>query len=62
MANYYYGINKGKGKDTAVVGTSTNTTDIEIFVNGTNVTDKQSVLAAIENLEAFITEQGFPPA
>lgn len=61
MATYYYGINAGKGIDTAVVGTSTNSTDIEITFDDTKVADKQTLLNAIENLEAFITNQLFKP-
>jgi hypothetical protein len=61
MVTYYYGINGGKGIDTAVVGTSTNSTGIEIVVDGTKVTDKQAVLNAVENLEAYITSQPFIP-
>lgn len=59
---YYYGVNKGKNLDTAVVGTSTNTTDVEIVVNATNVTDKVALLVALEALEAFIVKSNYPPA
>lgn len=62
MANYYYGINRGQNEYQAVVSTSTNTTDIEIFVNGTNILSRESVLIAIEKLENFILRQNFPPA
>lgn len=61
MTNYYYGINKGKNLDTAVVNTSTNSTDVEVNVNGANVTDKQTVLLALNNLIDYIVQLGFPP-
>lgn len=59
---YYYSINVGKNLDTAVVATSTNSTDVEIVVNATNVTDREALLVALENLEGFIINQNFPPA
>jgi hypothetical protein len=61
VTTYYYGINEGKNRDTAVVGTSTNSTDVEITVNGANVTDKQAAKIAIENLIDYIVQLGFPP-
>lgn len=59
---YYYGINKGANEYTAVVGTSTNSTDVEIVVNSTNVTDRQSLKVALENLLNFIIRSNWPPA
>lgn len=59
---YYYGINKGQNEYTAVVGTSTNSTDVEIVVNQTNVTDRQALKVALENLMNFILRQNYPPA
>ena len=59
---YYYGINKGQNEYTAVVGTSTNSTDVEIVVNATNVTDRQALKVALENLMNFILRQNYPPA
>ena len=61
MTMYYYGINGGKGIDSALVDTSTNSTGVEIVVDGTKITDKHTLLNAIENLEAFITNQKFTP-
>ena len=59
---YYYGINKGASEATAAVGTSTNSTDVEIVVNATNVTDRQSLLISLERLVNFILQQNYPPA
>lgn len=61
MTTYYYGVNKGKNLDTAVVGTSTNSTDVEISVNGANVTDKQAAKVAIEVLLDYLTMLPFTP-
>jgi len=62
MATFYYGLNKGQRQENVVVGTSTNSTDIEITINGTNVTSQQDALNAIENIENFIAQYKFPPA
>lgn len=62
MANYYYGVNKGDNEYAAAVGTSTTSKDVEVFVNGTNVTDRQAVMNALEKLMNFIIRQPFPPA
>lgn len=59
---YYYGINKGQNEYQAVVATSTNSTDVEIVVNATNVTDRQSLKIALENLINYILRQNYPPA
>jgi len=61
VTNYYFGIGKGKNSDTAVVNTSTNSTDIEVFVNGANVTDKQTVKNGLRNLIDYLTKLGWPP-
>lgn len=62
MANYYYGINRGQNEYQAVFGTSTNSTDVEIFVNGANVPSREETLLALQNLEQFLLRQAFPPA
>lgn len=59
---YYYGINKGENEYQAVVGTSTNSTDVEIVVNATNITTREALLVALEKLENFIIRQNYPPA
>jgi hypothetical protein len=62
MSNYYYGMNKGQEYKDAVVGTSTNSTGIEIFVTGASFTEKIDVLRALEQLEDFIIKSNYPPA
>lgn len=58
---YYYGINKGDNEYQAASSTtSTTSKDIEIVVNDTNVTDRQALLSALENLENFILRSNFP--
>ena len=61
MTNYYIGINQGQNEYQAVVGTSTNSTDIEININGANVPDRQSVLIAMEKLEQYILRLPWTP-
>lgn len=61
MTNYYIGINQGQNEYQAVVGTSTNSTDIEININGANVPDRQSVLTAMEKLEQYILRLPWTP-
>ena len=61
MANYFYGINRGQPQYQATVATSTQTKDIEIQVNGTNVTDKQSIINALEKLIDTVVMSGYPP-
>lgn len=61
MADYYYGINKGLNEYTATVGTSTQSTTIEVRVNDT-VTTRQEVINALRSLENFLTRQNYPPA
>lgn len=61
MANYFYGINKGDAPYKATVATTTQSKDVEIQVNGTNVTDKQSVKTALENLLDTLVQNNYPP-
>lgn len=57
----YYGINKGDNEYQAASSTTVSTSkDIEIVVNDTNVTDRQALLIALENLENFILRSNFP--
>lgn len=62
MANYYYGINKGQVLKDVAVNTSTNSTDIELFVNGTNVTDRESVVIALQFLLDKVIQSNWTPA
>jgi NACalpha-BTF3-like transcription factor len=58
---YYYGLNKGDNEYQAASSTaSTTSKDIEIVVNNTNVTDRQSLKVALENLMNFILRQNYP--
>jgi NACalpha-BTF3-like transcription factor len=59
---YYYGINKGESEYTAAVSTSSTSKDVEVVVNATNVTDRQALKTALENLINFILRQNYPPA
>jgi len=61
MANYFYGVNKGDNEYQCTVATSTQSKDVEIQVNGTNVTDKEAVLTALEKLQNWITRNPFTP-
>lgn len=61
MANFI-GINQGQNEYQAVAATSTNSTDVEIQVNTTNVTSKEDLLLAIEKLENFIIRSTYPLA
>ncbi len=58
---YYYGVNAGDSEFAAAVSSSTTSKDVEIVVNATNVTSKEQLLIAIENLENFVLKNGFPP-
>ena len=58
---YYYGINKGDNEYQAAVSTSSTTSkDVEVVVNTTNVTDRQAVITALQNLQNFILRQQWP--
>lgn len=61
MANNFYGINLGQNEYQAVVNTVTNSTDVEINVNNTNVTSKEDLLLSIEKLRNFIIRNTWPP-
>lgn len=63
MANYFYGANQGQGEFDAVVGTSTNSTDVELFVNGTTTgIGKEQVELAIEFIRGFLLQNAWPLA
>lgn len=63
MANYYYGLNQGQGEFSAVVGSSTGSTDVELFVNGTTAgIGRQQVLMAIQFIQDFMLQMAWPPA
>lgn len=59
--SYYYGVNNGDNEYAATSSTSgTTSKDVEIVVNTTNVTDRESLLIAIEKLENFILRSNWP--
>lgn len=58
---YYYGINKGDGEFQAAVSGSTTSKDIEIVINQSNVTDKQALKVALENLINVVVKTNYPP-
>lgn len=62
MANYYYGINKGQRQEDVVVGTSTNSTGMELFITGTSFLTREEALTALENIENFLLQNIYPPA
>jgi hypothetical protein len=63
MANYFYGVNQGQSEFQAAVGTSTASTDVELFVNGTTTgIGKQQVEMAIEFLQEALLQQPWPLA
>lgn len=58
---YYYGINKGENEYTAATSTSASTSkEIEVVVNNTNVTDKASVIVALEQLINVVLKNNYP--
>jgi hypothetical protein len=63
MANFYYGLNQGQGEFDAQVGTSSASTDVELFVNGTTAgIGRQQVEMAIEYLQDALIQQPWPYA
>lgn len=60
MAQVYYGANLDQNIDTIVVGTSTNSTDVEVRVNTGNVSNRTDLLVALENLKNAILIQPYP--
>ena len=58
---YYYGVNAGDSEFASAVSASTTSKDVEIVVNQTNVTSKEQLLLALENLMNFIIKNGYPP-
>ena len=56
MASVYYGINRGKNFETAVVASSTSSTDVEIRVDSTKILSREELFEAIEQLENYILQ------
>lgn len=58
---YYYGLNKGDNEYQAVSSTSATTgKDVEIVVNNTNVTDRQTLISNLEKLLNFVVRGNYP--
>lgn len=58
---YYYGLNKGDNEYAAASSSaSTTSKDVEIVVNNTNVTARQELLNAIDNLRNFVIRNNWP--
>lgn len=61
MANAFYGVNVGQGTYDVTVASSTQTKDVEINVNLSNATSKESVLKALKQLEDAIIRNPYTP-
>lgn len=58
---YYYGINKGENEYAASTSTTVSTgKEIEVTVNNTAVTDRASVIVALEQLINVILRNNYP--
>lgn len=62
MTAYYYGLNRGQRMEDVVVSTSTNSTDIELRVDGAKIPVQGDAAALVEVLEGFLAQAKFPPA
>lgn len=58
---YFYGVNKGQGDFDVTVASSTQTKDVEVQINQANVTDKQSVILALEHILNQVIRSPYPP-
>lgn len=61
MATRFYGLNRGQQLKDVVVGTSTNSTNIEITVNDAVNLTQQNIDTLIETLQQFIYNQRATP-
>jgi len=68
MANYYYGVTPGGSEFSSTsfpvtVGTSTGSTDVELFVNGTTAgIGAEQVQMAIEFFQLYLLQAAWPLA
>ena len=58
---YFYGVNKGDSEYKVTVASTTQSKDVEVQVNATNVTDRQSLILAMQNLINQIVRSPWPP-
>ena len=63
MTNYFIGVSNTQGivDQPPSIATSTQSKDVEVNINGANVTDKESVLLALEKLEYAVATGTWPP-
>lgn len=61
MAHAFYGLDAGQKIQDVVVASATNSTDVEVNVDLTNVTSKQQLLLALDNIKSAIVNDNFPP-
>ena len=58
---YFYGVNKGDNEYKVTVASTTQSKDVEVQVNATNVTDRQSLILAMRILINQIVRSPWPP-
>lgn len=58
---YFYGVNKGDNEYEVTVASTTQSKDVEVQVNATNVTDRQSLILAMQILINQIIRSPWPP-
>jgi hypothetical protein len=60
---YFIGVNNTQGvtDQPPSVATSTQSKDVEVQINATNVTDKETALLALEKITLAITTGTWPP-
>lgn len=60
---YFIGVNNTQGivDQPASVATSTQSKDVEVQINNTNVTDKATALLALAKIQAAIEAGTWPP-
>lgn len=58
---YFYGVNKGDNEYKVTVASTTQTKDVEIQVNASKVTDRQSLIVSLQKLMNQIIRSPYPP-
>lgn len=62
MASVYYGVNLGQHDADVAIGTSTNSTDVELRVDTSKITTREQVNELVATLHAQVLKQAFPYA
>lgn len=62
MAQNYFGVNVGEHKQDVAVGTSTNSTDVEVRVDLAKATTREQALLAVDAIVSAMFEKGYPAA